>query len=259
MQRLQRLSARLAAQQQAGLAPAAPTAKHYSIFDYFKKKTDEEEKTAQAAQQPAEEAPSELQAEPVASKKKIPDSTLLKREVASLQREGEENLFGRHQASRKSVRDRNQSLEELLHPGLAQNARVSIEKYSAKSKRRGLQADLGEHPFPVTPRVGPYEVAKPIFGAKNYFWCACGMSKTQPFCDSSHVGTQFKPLKFSLDTPVEAMQVCGCKLTSNAPFCDGKTCKALLSGDFDSIPSQSAAEQLDSQAQQGADQTPPQH
>ena len=63
-----------------------------------------------------------------------------------------------------------------------------------------------------------------MFGAKNYFWCACGMSKGQPFCDGSHHGTAFKPIKFSLDTKKESMNLCGCKLSKEAPFCDGETC-----------------------------------
>ena len=77
------------------------------------------------------------------------------------------------------------------------NERVSIEKFENNKFRRGLQD--GEVPFPVQPKLGPYVVPNPMFAAKNYFWCSCGMSKTQPFCDSSHEGTEFKPVKFSLD------------------------------------------------------------
>ena len=57
------------------------------------------------------------------------------------------------------------------------------------------------------------------------------MSKQQPFCDSSHFGTSFKPIKFSLDESVKAMFMCGCKISSSAPFCDGVTCKKLQSGE----------------------------
>jgi CDGSH-type Zn-finger protein len=98
---------------------------------------------------------------------------------------------------------------------------VSIQKYGKKEFKRGLQPVDGEHPFPVTPRIAPYEVKDPIFGAKNYYWCSCGMSKQQPFCDSSHVGSSFKPIKFSLDEKTDVMHMCGCKLSKNAPFCDG--------------------------------------
>ena len=57
------------------------------------------------------------------------------------------------------------------------------------------------------------------------------MSKKQPFCDSSHVGSCFKPLKFSLDENVKEMHLCGCKLSSTAPFCDTETCKKLMAGE----------------------------
>lgn len=55
---------------------------------------------------------------------------------------------------------------------------------------------------------------------KTYFWCSCGRSDTQPFCDGSHKETAFSPIKHSaaLSTRVN---FCGCKLTQTPPFCDG--------------------------------------
>ena len=54
----------------------------------------------------------------------------------------------------------------------------------------------------------------------TYWWCACGKSKTQPFCDGSHKGSGIEPVKFEL---AEATQValCGCKHSFKKPFCDG--------------------------------------
>ena len=54
-----------------------------------------------------------------------------------------------------------------------------------------------------------------------YYWCACGRSKNQPFCDGSHKGTSFTPVKVEIE---EARKVawCGCKYSENKPFCDGK-------------------------------------
>jgi len=54
----------------------------------------------------------------------------------------------------------------------------------------------------------------------EYHWCACGRSKSQPFCDGSHKGTGLVPLKFTI-TQAETKHLCGCKATKNAPFCDG--------------------------------------
>ena len=55
---------------------------------------------------------------------------------------------------------------------------------------------------------------------KTYYWCKCGQSKKQPFCDASHKGTPFKPVVFKA-TETKKMYFCGCKTTSNQPFCDG--------------------------------------
>ena len=55
---------------------------------------------------------------------------------------------------------------------------------------------------------------------KTYFWCACGRSKNQPFCDGSHSGTGIEPLMFTAERTETAL-LCGCKDTGDPPFCDG--------------------------------------
>jgi len=64
-------------------------------------------------------------------------------------------------------------------------------------------------PFPVEVEEG-----------KNYFWCACGRSKNQPFCDGSHKGTGFNPVKYTADASKRVF-LCGCKHSKTAPMCDG--------------------------------------
>ena len=55
---------------------------------------------------------------------------------------------------------------------------------------------------------------------KAYFFCTCGQSQKQPFCDGSHSGTDFNPHKFVAEKSGKAW-LCQCKHTKNKPFCDG--------------------------------------
>lgn len=54
----------------------------------------------------------------------------------------------------------------------------------------------------------------------TYWWCACGKSAKQPFCDGSHKGTEFAPKKVEI-TAERQVAWCACKHSKNAPFCDG--------------------------------------
>lgn len=54
----------------------------------------------------------------------------------------------------------------------------------------------------------------------TYYWCACGKSEDQPFCDCSHVGTGIEPLKFEIKEK-RRVALCLCKHTKKPPFCDG--------------------------------------
>jgi len=64
----------------------------------------------------------------------------------------------------------------------------------------------------------PYAVE--VEAEKSYFWCACGKSANQPFCDGSHKGSEFTPVKFTVKESSK-VYFCGCKLTKNQPMCDG--------------------------------------
>ena len=64
-------------------------------------------------------------------------------------------------------------------------------------------------PFPVEVEEG-----------KKYFWCACGRSEKQPFCDGSHAGTEFSPIPYKADRSGRVF-FCGCKHSAKKPICDG--------------------------------------
>eukprot|EP00105_Crassostrea_gigas_P028603 XP_011450302.1 PREDICTED: uncharacterized protein LOC105344260 isoform X1 [Crassostrea gigas] len=51
-------------------------------------------------------------------------------------------------------------------------------------------------------------------------WCACGLSKKQPWCDGSHKGTGIKPLRWKVSKEQRLFQICACKYTKDPPFCD---------------------------------------
>jgi len=74
--------------------------------------------------------------------------------------------------------------------------------------------------------MGEAVVARPkpclvsLKGGKTYFWCACGRSAAQPFCDGSHRDTGIEPRKH-VPKQDEEVLLCGCKQTAQAPFCDG--------------------------------------
>lgn len=70
---------------------------------------------------------------------------------------------------------------------------------------------------PEIPKKSPY-VQKTKAG--KYYWCACGKSSSQPFCDGSHKGTSFTPVM--VEIPEEkTVAWCGCKHTKTPPYCDG--------------------------------------
>lgn len=70
----------------------------------------------------------------------------------------------------------------------------------------------------IVAQKAPYQVE--LEEGKTYYWCTCGRSSKQPFCDGSHQGTNFSPLPYSADKTGSAY-LCGCKKTANQPQCDG--------------------------------------
>ncbi|MEN9788774.1 MAG: putative Zn-finger domain [Pseudomonadota bacterium] len=67
----------------------------------------------------------------------------------------------------------------------------------------------GKVPLPVDVEAG-----------KTYWWCSCGKSARQPFCDGSHKGTDFTPVRYDA-TQTGKVWFCACKHSAKAPLCDG--------------------------------------
>lgn len=65
---------------------------------------------------------------------------------------------------------------------------------------------------------GSYKVA--VEAGKSYWWCACGKSQSQPFCDGSHKGSAFRPVEYKAEAE-GIIGFCGCKRSGKAPRCDG--------------------------------------
>ncbi len=70
---------------------------------------------------------------------------------------------------------------------------------------------------PLIAQKAPYEVD---LEPGTYYWCACGRSGKQPFCDGSHKGTGLSPVAYQV-TQQKKVWFCGCKRTAHPPLCDG--------------------------------------
>ncbi len=71
---------------------------------------------------------------------------------------------------------------------------------------------------PVIAQKSPYAVE--VEAGKEYYWCRCGKSAKQPFCDGAHKGSEFRPLAYTAEKTMTA-NFCGCKHTATAPMCNG--------------------------------------
>jgi CDGSH-type Zn-finger protein len=71
---------------------------------------------------------------------------------------------------------------------------------------------------PIVAQKSPY--ATDVEEGKTYYWCACGRSAKQPFCDGSHKDTGISPTPYKADAS-KKVWFCGCKASNNGVMCDG--------------------------------------
>ena len=100
----------------------------------------------------------------------------------------------------------------------------------AETEQRAQDQAVGDHAVhnphgkenvmtePFMAQKSPYPVV--VEAGQRYGWCACGRSKTQPFRDGSHKGSDFKPVEYQAQES-GTLYLCGCKRTGNNPLCDG--------------------------------------
>ena len=72
----------------------------------------------------------------------------------------------------------------------------------------------------MNPKIADKKPAVQELEPGTYYWCSCGESKNQPFCDGSHAGSEFSPMAFEI-TEKKRVALCQCKHSKEKPFCDG--------------------------------------
>ena len=75
---------------------------------------------------------------------------------------------------------------------------------------------------PVVAQKAPYAVE--VEAGKSYWWCSCGKSASQPFCDGSHKGSEFTPVEYKAEQS-GTVYFCGCKHSANGALCDSSHSK----------------------------------
>ena len=68
--------------------------------------------------------------------------------------------------------------------------------------------------------AGTAPIAIDVQAGKSYYWCSCGKSKRQPFCDGAHKGSEFVPTEYKA-TETTQVYFCACKRSGKGPLCDG--------------------------------------
>ncbi len=75
---------------------------------------------------------------------------------------------------------------------------------------------MTQEPIPA----GKEPITVALKAGETYYWCRCGRSKSQPYCDGAHEGSGLEPMAFKPSSDMK-VRMCACKRTKSPPFCDG--------------------------------------
>ncbi|XP_065068847.1 CDGSH iron-sulfur domain-containing protein 3, mitochondrial-like [Rhopilema esculentum] len=101
----------------------------------------------------------------------------------------------------------------LISSSMATNAKAAEERLSL---------------CPAVSMYGPCNI-RDLTPGQTKLWCACGLSQKQPWCDGSHKGTGFLPIKWTVPEKFQTQyELCACKHTASPPLCDGSHIKVPL-------------------------------
>jgi CDGSH iron-sulfur domain-containing protein 3 len=103
----------------------------------------------------------------------------------------------------------------LLFIGEAFEYSLGAFEKSSRALQMSSEASMSD---PVVAQKGPF--AADVQAGRVYWWCACGRSQRQPFCDGSHKDTAFQPVEYRA-SETGTVWFCGCKRTGSKPLCDG--------------------------------------
>ena len=81
-----------------------------------------------------------------------------------------------------------------------------------------INPKTNQQTLPIIVQKAPFKVE--VEAGKKYYWCSCGLSKNQPFCDGSHKGTGLKSIVFEA-VESKIIYFCGCKNSKKCVLCDG--------------------------------------
>ena len=111
--------------------------------------------------------------------------------------------------ARRDFRDRTAKLYSA-RARTRQGLRRGVAGNGRRRKKQMSEPQIGgRRPLPIN-----------VVAGESYWWCACGRSKSQPFCDGSHKGTEFRPQEWKA-TANEEVWFCACKRSQHQPLCDG--------------------------------------